>query len=592
MRGRLPVLVLLLTAVAALPPGAMAQSADTRLLSVSTTQDAREMGDAFITFRFDDARVDPGYMDNRSQLENLASLVERFRMNIDSVTVIAFASPEGRYSYNRKLSSRRARSMRDYLVRKWPDVKFGKIREFAGGPDFDGLTKALSEDPNLPFRDEVTALAAHWGANPDATFRRLMELHDGEPYAYISEKYLPWLRNATTVIFHYDRATSLYEETDTVVVSVTSHEAVDNRPAEDAISAAARTSDTVDVVSVYVAPKRADGSSVVKIAGDTTVVLPPAAGSAAGVLPPTVNGQAGILPPGVSDTTAVQSVAVIPASVKRYVVDDPVAVTPVVSGAKAGDKAGTKTGTDTDTNTKTDTRTEAKTGTGEAATVPAKQDTVRHETTQQNVTDEDSGRGRRVREPREPRQPRVREPRQPREPRHYERTVLTERPIGGISTNVLFDAITALNIGVEIPFGRQWDLHGEFIFPWWSWNNGSRAFQVNHGSLALRRWFNPAHFDGWYLSFIAGGGRYDLQFTKDGWRGYEFMGGFGCGYSLPLSQNWVLDMGLGLGAMYTRTDQYEEYQPGARVIVNADRNLLLLGPTDLHISLIYLFYPW
>lgn len=571
MRGRLRVIGLLLSAVVALPSQAQAQSSDARLISVATSQDAREMGDAFITFRFDDARVDPGYMDNRSQLEALASLVERFRMNIDSVTVIAFASPEGRYSYNQKLSARRARAMRNYLQRKWPDVQFGKIREFAGGPDFDGLTKALADDPQLPWRDDVLAIAADWGSKPDVTFRRLMELRDGEPYAYISEKYLPWLRNATTVIFHYDRNTSLYEETGKVVVSVTPREAVDDRPADAAVSASARTTDTVDVVSVYVAPRQATGGV---LAGDTIAVLPPSAGTYSGVLPPAISGQGGLLPPGAGDTTAVSPV--IPTSNKQYVVEDPVVVTPVVKGE-------TKEGT------KTDTKTETK----DVVTVPAGRDTVR-----QDVVGDETGKEQpRVREPRQPRQPREpRQPRQPREPRQprplAERPVITERPIVGLSTNVLFDALTALNVGVEIPFGNQWDLHAELIFPWWSWNGGSRAFQVNHASLALRRWFEPSHFNGWYLSFLAGGGRYDIQFTKDGWRGYEFMGGFGGGYSLPLSQKWVLDFGLGVGAMYTKLDQYEEYVEGSRAITNAGRNLLLLGPSDLHISLIYLFYPW
>ena len=258
-----------------------------RSVKISATDDARAIGDAFITFRFDDATVDPSYMDNLRQLDALAATVGRFRMNIDSVTVIAFASPEGRSLYNQRLSERRARAMRNYLTGRWSDVDFGHISEYAGGPDFAGLSQALALDPDIPCRSEVMAIVSDWGTNPDAGFRRLMELQDGEPYLYIQEKYLPWLRNATTVIFHYDRTTSLFEEKDSVVVSVVVEPAAETR------------------------------------GGDITVTDMVGAVSAdAALLPPAASSQLALLPPGTDDTTKVLPVAV------KYLIADPVVQTP------------------------------------------------------------------------------------------------------------------------------------------------------------------------------------------------------------------------------------------------------------------------
>ncbi|MBR1539400.1 MAG: DUF3575 domain-containing protein, partial [Bacteroidales bacterium] len=450
---------------------------------ITTSQAAFAAGDASITFRVDDAVIDPRYMDNPSQLERLAACIDRFRMNIDSVTIVAFASPEGRYAYNQRLSARRAKAMHDYLLEKWPDVHFGRIREYAAGPDFKGLAELLESDLEIPYRDEVMPLVSAWkavpGAMADAPFRRLMSLRDSVPYAYIHNKYLPWLRNATTVIFHYNPSVSLYEKADTTAVPALPDSPVAQAPQDarpEAASGSTAPDTLVNVVSVYVPPVTTGKS-------DVAGLLPPVA-DAGGLLPPVVADGSDVLPPGMTDSSAVAPV------VAKYVIDDPVAPsTPVVPATRVNP---------------------------ETQTAPA----------EQAVKDTVKKKDRVEKKPREPRPARKRMP-----------FLEGLEPVAAFSTNLLFDAVTAINLAFEYPLSDAWTMRVEGIFPWWTWNNQANAFQINHLNLGLRYWLGGLSFTGWHTDAGLGGGRYDIEPSSAGFRGWEGMVSLGGGYALPLSDH-------------------------------------------------------
>ena len=187
------------------------------LLMVSTVghaQHASRSTEVTVFFRVNSTVIDLGYFGNAEALLKLDKAIDIFRMNIDSVSIVAYASPEGNFQYNQMLSAKRAAAMHNLLVEKYNDVDFKSIKEIVGGPDFDGLTKKIEADPNVPYREEVLEIVKNWGQNPVATFKALQALRGGKPYSYISYKYLPWLRTATTVIFHYNASVSLYKEPD------------------------------------------------------------------------------------------------------------------------------------------------------------------------------------------------------------------------------------------------------------------------------------------------------------------------------------------------------------------------------------------
>ena len=181
---------------------------------IGRAQHASKSTEVTVFFRVNSTVIDLGYFGNAEALQKLDKTIDIFRMNIDSVSIVAYASPEGNFQYNQWLSANRAAAMRKLLVEKYSDVDFKSIKEIVGGPDFDGLTRKIEADPNVPYREEVLEIVRNWGNEPVATFKALRALRGGKPYSYISYKYLPWLRTATTVIFHYNASVSLYKEPD------------------------------------------------------------------------------------------------------------------------------------------------------------------------------------------------------------------------------------------------------------------------------------------------------------------------------------------------------------------------------------------
>ena len=191
-----------------------------------------------VYYRVNLCDIEPDYLDNARSLTLLDSLIERYRMNIDSVSIIAYASPEGHFDANVILSRRRAAAMRGYLKSHWPDVDFGPVTEFAGGPDFSGLTRRIREDDAFPYRDDVIPIVSDWGSDPDRTFQRLKAVRSGVPYAYIRRHYLPWMRTATTILIHYNASVSVYHEAgDTRIVQGEGPSSEYLRPSETTVYA-------------------------------------------------------------------------------------------------------------------------------------------------------------------------------------------------------------------------------------------------------------------------------------------------------------------------------------------------------------------
>lgn len=236
---------------------------------VGGAQAAHTTSDVTVFYRVNRYDIERGYLSNADALSELDSLINRYGMNIDSVSIIAYASPEGHFDSNVILSKRRALAMHRYLRDNYPEVNFGHVTEYAGGPDFAGLTRRVQEDMNVPYRSEVLAIVEDWGNDPDRTFARLKTLRGGAPYAYIRRHYLPWMRTATTILIHFNASVSVYDATS----STGDLFSVYVRPVESTTYDAS-AGDLLPVVVTEI-----PGSNVVNEAGSTNnsnIILPPA----------------------------------------------------------------------------------------------------------------------------------------------------------------------------------------------------------------------------------------------------------------------------------------------------------------------------
>lgn len=164
-----------------------------------------------------------------------------------------------------------------------------------------------------------------------------------------------------------------------------------------------------------------------------------------------------------------------------------------------------------------------------------------------------------------------------------------------LKTNLLYDAVTALNVELEVPIGKRFSVMVEDVFPWWSFGpNGNKyCLQMWTMSIEPRWWFYRKgmsdRLQGHFIAPYVMSGKYDLQWnTSICYRGYGWSAGLTYGYSMPLCKwlNMEFSMSIGyLNASYQHYQPSPDYEHLFKDPDNAGR-LTYIGPTKLKVSLV------
>ena len=164
-----------------------------------------------------------------------------------------------------------------------------------------------------------------------------------------------------------------------------------------------------------------------------------------------------------------------------------------------------------------------------------------------------------------------------------------------LKTNLLYDAVTALNAEVEVPIGKRFSVMVEDVFPWWSFGpNGNKyCLQMWTMSVEPRWWFYRKgmndRLQGHFVAPYVMSGKYDLQWdTSICYRGYGWSAGLTYGYSMPLCKwlNMEFSMSIGyLNASYQHYQPSPDYEHLYKDPDNAGR-MTYVGPTKVKVSLV------
>lgn len=174
-------------------------------------------------------------------------------------------------------------------------------------------------------------------------------------------------------------------------------------------------------------------------------------------------------------------------------------------------------------------------------------------------------------------------------------TIEDIRTICALKTNLLYDAVTAVNFEVEVPIGERWSVAVEDVFPWWTGgpHDNKYAFQMWEIGVEPRYWFKKndevdrlaGHFVGAYLM----SSMYDFQYDNAlCYQGEYWSTGLTYGYSVPIGKLLQLEMSASVG--YMKTD-YRHYQPDLDYGAlykdpYVKGNMSYFGPTKLKVSLV------
>ena len=147
-----------------------------------------------------------------------------------------------------------------------------------------------------------------------------------------------------------------------------------------------------------------------------------------------------------------------------------------------------------------------------------------------------------------------------------------KNPLFALKTNLLFEAITVLNVEVEVPIKQRWSIAGEWIFPWWLHdkykpNKKPSRLEILCGTLEGRYWFGNREerpqLTGWFVGLFSGAGLYDVQWKAKGYQGEFFISaGASIGYAHKISRrhkNLSMEYSLSFGHFRSHYRKYEAY---------------------------------
>ena len=151
-------------------------------------------------YRRDRIDIDKDYLDNSTQFERIRKILSQ-STRIDSITIYAYASPEGGPERNAWLAQKRAEVARDFILANLSadSVLLTKnIRLQPLGENWKGLEEELEANYNLMNRDRVMRII-HANVPTETKKWRLKQLDNGYTYNWIIKHHMPKLRFATWI---------------------------------------------------------------------------------------------------------------------------------------------------------------------------------------------------------------------------------------------------------------------------------------------------------------------------------------------------------------------------------------------------------
>lgn len=154
-----------------------------------------------IYYRFDATDFDQTYLSN----SETAAHIKNYLLNsarIDSITIHAWASPEGAYHHNVWLSRERARTAKRFLLSHSPDslkLNAEKIRISPEAENWGGLIELVDKNYHRHDRAKVLKILRDRSISDETRKWRLKQLDGGIAWRVLFYRYMPQLRAATWV---------------------------------------------------------------------------------------------------------------------------------------------------------------------------------------------------------------------------------------------------------------------------------------------------------------------------------------------------------------------------------------------------------
>lgn len=159
-----------------------------------------------IYYRWDKDNLDKTYLTNTKTLHQIDSILNLKSADyIDSLKIVAYASPEGHPDYNKRLSERRANTLKNYLLATYPRIKEFQITTEARGENWEGFRRMAEADSKLPMREQVLTIINNPNITDLQRQDQIAKLDGGKIYKnYILPNYYRYLRSGASLFVLYN----------------------------------------------------------------------------------------------------------------------------------------------------------------------------------------------------------------------------------------------------------------------------------------------------------------------------------------------------------------------------------------------------
>lgn len=502
---------------------------------------------AVVYFRIGHRQFDPALNDNRASMNHFLERVKiaKETNNIDYITVRAYASPDGEYAANQRLTGYRCQELASYIVQH-AGISGGLIREYPEGIAWAELRRQVAANPDVPARDKVLYILDNtpvWvydeqGRIVDSRKKQLQDLDGGRPYRWMFEHIFPTLRNAV--------AATLYLKSDAQAAGMNAHaDSIETRlnTADERLAAAESR-----LAAAQARLEAAGGRAAEE--GRKAV----AAGLAA-----TAEGRKAVAEGKQAAADGLTAVSEGREATEEGRVAAAEGRTAVAKGRQAVAQGRLA-------------EAEALAATAEACADKAESH-LRFAEDKAAVAESDQTS---------------------ETPSEAEASALTAgvdfTPIHrfALKTNLLYDVLLMPNLELQWRINPLWSVALEANVAWWKNDAKHKYYQIMMFSPEVRRFVIPrGEWHGMYVGAFVGGGKYDLENGGTGYKGEGGMAGLSVGYMWPVSRTLSLEAGLGLGYMYTR---YKEYVPhDGHYLYQRTKNMNYFGPLKVKFALAWRF---
>ena len=177
-----------------------------------TVKTRQEKGSAYLCYPINRTEIDPAYMTNQQELQKINNTIHLVKndpnVEIQDMSIVGYASPDGEENRNMQLSVDRTESLRQYLNAKGI-ISSSKVKVSSNGENWKGFVAYLNSHLEVPHRSTLLSIATSQAGQDEK--EALMKKRADEGFNYCLKHCFPSLRCTEYAVTYIVRPFTLEE---------------------------------------------------------------------------------------------------------------------------------------------------------------------------------------------------------------------------------------------------------------------------------------------------------------------------------------------------------------------------------------------